>query len=750
MTSKKQSWKLAAGLTAAVLTTSLPLSAGGLLAVGSTAFAAEAKTGGMTKEEAVKKLQGYVSIPGDFKLERATYLDPERESFYDRPSWRLSWDDGKEGGIYATIDAKTGVLLDYSKYTEQREKGAGEASLEEEAALAKAKEFIKKVAPKDEQRKLSQPNEYKQLLPYYYSLGSEHTFAFTRVENEIPFLENGFQIVVSQDGEVVEYHRLWSDEALPDAKDVLGAAEAEKLLAERTSPSLVFVEKSSLTRQPLQDRSQYQLVYRYLESDPQFLDASSGKALNQRGEEAKESVFKPLGSAVRKTDGEDRVITKEEAQKIADQVIKLLPGSYRSDGNRGSGSSTGPDGIERRNWSFDYTPLHTQEKNVEPVKLRISDRGELIEYSSKERGFRAETGKKIEKAVSYEKASESAQQLVKTLLSDRLGEIYMIDRTPTEQQIEEQLERGQYYYIPFGWMKDGIPIEHAEFEVVVNPETGEAETLNLRGEGYPKIESPTAAKIDREAAKKVEQEQQKVLLTYYQPQANYYRAAPDKQKPLLVYRYVGDRGMVDAVTGEWISLDKQLEKTKASDISDHPDREALQFAVRLGLFPVIDGKVEPDKEVTRGEMAVIASHLIERIEFHRSYSLSSDEGRQPYRFDDVDPKHPLYGVVQKGVQTGLFAKKGSRFEPDRPITRAEVAEFVARLLGYGDLLDKTDIFSAPYGDVEKNAVPAIALVHAFGLLGEKGKADFKPNGTLTRAEAARLVQKLIELKKDYR
>lgn len=721
------------------------------MAGGGVAYAAEAasKAATLTKEQAIQKAQSYVKIPADYKLADANFFDPEKEGYFmEGPSWRLYWDQGNQGRMSMTIDAVTGQLLQYYTYGDENRKSA-DAAVGEEKALAVAEEFLQKVLKAEEMAKLSKPNEFSR--PRFTSW-NEYGFSFTRMENNIPFLENGVDVTVSRDGAIARYDRIWSPGPLPEVGEVLSQEEAEKQLAELTRPSLVFAEKSFLTGDHEVDYGKYQLVYRYTDKDPQFLDARTGAALNLLGQEAVAEDIQPLGSTVKKPIDDEKTITKEEAQKIADQVIKLLPGSYRSEGNRGSGGSTGPDGITRRSWSFEYTPLHIEGKTVNKVELEIGDRGELVGYSSNERRYPRETGKMIDKAVPYEQAVESAIKLVKTLLADQLGEIYLIDRAPSAKELALMHERGQYYTIPFGKMKGGIPIESAEFEVVVHPETGEAESLNLWRRSHSFAAEETVAKIDREAAKKAEQERKKVMLTYLLPQMNYYGGTPVKREPVLVYRYVGERGVVDAVTGEWMNLDKLNTKSEPSDIAEHPDREALVYAWEQGMFTVTDGKLEPDQEMTRGEVAKIAAKLLDRIEFHRVHYVYSgrDEEEKPYVFEDVDSKHPLYGVIQKSLQYGLIAKEGKRFEPDRLITRAEMADLIARLLGYGDLLNKTEIFTVPYGDLQKQSVPAAAIAYAHGLMTDKGKQSFQPNATLTRADMAKIIEQLMELKKEER
>lgn len=742
MTSRKKAQQLALGLSAAVLLTAVPVPLAGVWGNSlSKAYAAAQQAGSLTQEQAVQKVQQLLAIPADYKLERASYLDEKRDSPYDRPVWRLSWEKGKEGSLYATVDAVTGQLMQYSNYSEKRENGSSPA-ISEEQALRTAEQFLERAVPKAEREKLSKPNEYP-LRDVSPNLWGEHVFSFTRMEGDTPFLGNGFQLMVGRKGDVVSFQREWYQGDLPDGKAAIGVEEAERLLAEKANPSLVYAQVSELTGNYEADRNRYRLVYRYGQTDPQFVDAATGTVLNALGEPAEEGEIKPLGSTVNSRKA-DKLITREEAQKIAEELVKRLPGSYRSEGSSGGGSSSGPDGVETRHWDFEFTPLHVQGKDVEPVSISVSDRGELVEYRSEEPRFPDARGRKIEKPVSWEEAQESAIKLVKTLLSDRLGEIYLFDRKPSREYVEEVLERGRNFEIEFGWLKDGVPIEYRDFQVSVNPETGEAVELNLRGEGPLRVEE-TAAKIDRKAAAKAERERKKLTLTYSLPETPRYEMPAGDRKPLLVYRYVGDQGVVDAVTGEWLSFADLRKKEIPQDIDSHPEKEALQFAIREGMLTVTDGKMEPDKAATRGDMVQMLSRMVNRLEVHRRITpFEDDEARKPYRFADVDEKHPLYGVIQKAIQYGLIPEEGTRFEPDRPATRGEAAEMAARLLGYGELLEKPGLFASPYRDVEKRLVPAVALVHAYGLLPSPSADAFQPDKTLTRAEAAKLMKTLLD------
>lgn len=314
---------------------------------------------------------------------------------------------------------------------------------------------------------------------------------------------------------------------------MLPAAEAEQLLTEKAAPSLRYKELSSITGSYDSGRGKH-------------VDAVAGKVINALGNPAESKPVQPLGtSRAGKADSEKRV-TKQQAQQIAEQLIQKLPGEYRSDG------------IEIRSWNFEFTPLQAKDKPATPVQLSINDRGQLEEFILNERSRFGETGRKIANAVPWKTAEDSAVKLVKTLYADRLGEISLLDQKTSDAYIEDLLERGRSYEVSFGWLKNGVPLENAEFSVQVNPQTGEAENMWVRPRSLPDLVAASGEKaVEVSAAKKTGQEHKTLTLTYYQPKAGVWDLPAPDAAPLLAYRYAGDEGVVDAETGEWISFEQE-------------------------------------------------------------------------------------------------------------------------------------------------------------------------------------------------
>jgi hypothetical protein len=648
----------------------------------------------------------------------------------------MSWENG-DARIYVDLSASTGVIQQYSRYVEKPDSVSANP-LDEEAALQVAVRFLERVTSPEERAKLSEANEYADSLMYFGGL-QDHSFTFTRVENGLPFLENGFEITLDKQGEVQSFWRRWYDGELPAPNDVISKEEAEKLLSQEMAPSLLYRSRPGMYADS-SDRYANRLVYRFDTLDPQFVNAADGTVINALGEPAEARKIEPLGRTV-SDPGERKTITQDEAQRIADQVVKKLPGTYRSEGSRGGGGSSGPDGIERKYWSFEYTPLHESKESAQPLEIAIGDRGELVEYRRYANRF-GNSGPITGEVVSWEQAEKSAVELVKQLLDDRLGEIYLTGTKPDEKLIQQELNRGSSYSISFGWLHQGVPVEHANFRVEVDPKTGEALELRIFPEDLNPITGDPTTVVDLEEARQAIVAEQTLMLTYYQPQPAMYFPMNATGEPLLVYRYAGDSGFVDASTGEWISEAQILESSKPQDIADHPQKEALELAVRYGLLQVTDGKLEPEKQVTRGEMAQILSRLSDRPEFHRHFFFD-DEEEEPFTFADVDEQHPLFGVIQKNLREGYIEKAGRHFEPDKPVTRAQAAEMLARLLGYKDLLDNAEIFQSPFTDLQSDQVAAVSILHGEGIFPGKTADRFEPDGTLTRAELAHVLQALF-------
>lgn len=118
------------------------------------------------------------------------------------------------------------------------------------------------------------------------------------------------------------------------------------------------------------------------------------------------------------------------------------------------------------------------------------------------------------------------------------------------------------------------------------------------------------------------------------------------------------------------------------------------------------------------------------------------EGYEPSMYTDVSDSYWAAGSIAKLNETGLI--KGyvdGTFKPAQTITRAEAAVIIARALN----LNTTNI--TEYADVATShyAHSAIQAVSDAGIIMGREEGKFSPNGQLTRAETATILKRAYKL-----
>ncbi len=154
-----------------------------------------------------------------------------------------------------------------------------------------------------------------------------------------------------------------------------------------------------------------------------------------------------------------------------------------------------------------------------------------------------------------------------------------------------------------------------------------------------------------------------------------------------------------------------------------------------------EGEFRPDLEITRAEIASIFEGLLVGQTFY---------DKNEIHFHDVNPQdwfyRPVTFMTKQGYMSGY---PQGYFEPNMPITRAELVTVLSRYQnvtgGNGGTIQFSDI------NAEHWAYSDLLLASEFGWL--KGYADnqFRPNASITRAEAVTLINRVLSRKphKEY-
>lgn len=170
---------------------------------------------------------------------------------------------------------------------------------------------------------------------------------------------------------------------------------------------------------------------------------------------------------------------------------------------------------------------------------------------------------------------------------------------------------------------------------------------------------------------------------------------------------------------------------------------AVQYVTDCGLFGGTSvATFDPNGPMKRGMFATVLGHLDER-----SYGLLSDKVPS---FSDVNSNAYYAKYITWAKENGIIiGVGGNMFEPERKITREEMAQILCNYLKYRENDIKFEIANtegfADRSSVSSFAVDAVDTIYRFGIINGVGNNIFAPKNTATRAEVAQMLNRFIYL-----
>ncbi len=171
-------------------------------------------------------------------------------------------------------------------------------------------------------------------------------------------------------------------------------------------------------------------------------------------------------------------------------------------------------------------------------------------------------------------------------------------------------------------------------------------------------------------------------------------------------------------------------KITFNDIFGHWAKAMIENIAARGIingYP--DGSFRPNDPITREHIAVMIA---------RAFDL--EPKREATIFSDVPTNHPYYEAIMQLQQAGIIDGSDGAFNPDAPMTRAQMAKVI--VLAFGLTPGGTSNFQ----DVSKThwSYDYIAALEAHGIaLGDNGK--FNPNEPVTRSEFVAFLYRAFNL-----
>ena len=351
--------------------------------------------------------------------------------------------------------------------------------------------------------------------------------------------------------------------------------------------------------------------------------------------------------------------------------------------------------------------------------------GEIIQYHDIKSEVLKEMGKepKVDKPLSNKKALDQAIKYLKEFSPSYLHHY----AKPIEQSPWKD-EQGAITF-SFPRVVDGIPVNGDQISVRLSAD-GSLLGLNVDYQNIDKWPSSKAV-ISKEEATAKFLEQLSLDLRYIK-----VGNIKDDHHYHLVYSPVYNKNpfsFLDATTGEWkVLFDGAENRPKVS----HPSaEEELNFLIQAGILDVKDvNTFNADAAITKGEAIEVMMKSLTR--FYNDYYPEQENISQS--FENIDPKHPLYQVIERAATMKILDSDEATFDLNAPLTKEELSVWYIRALNLELAAKNSSIYTLNFRDavqVQAKYKGHVALAHSLGLLTTSNNY-FKPNEKVTYAQLA--------------
>ncbi|PZE22502.1 S-layer homology domain-containing protein [Paenibacillus xerothermodurans] len=731
----------------------------------------------ISREQAIELAKQYVTVPGDYALQGVNYHTDKYGSRGSRGSWHLSFtkqDDKRHyGNISVSVDSDSGQLL--SHYIHENDPGKKPVfppKVDQAQAKQIAWDYIAKLNP-----------DKKEHLTYYKEAGhhnrkplagnAQYTFRFARTANNIVFPQNSIHVTVDGEGKINSYNVDWNSAIsfVPPDKPISTeqAAEQFKKLAE-VRLQYLLPPAGSGTSEPLLS---YQM-------DAFMLDAHTGAALLPSGI-PKESVpamtlvsERPLTEVPK----EPLKLTKEQAADLVKQKLplpadaKLENASYQENIDPRTGTASSQ-------WELSWSTAAGAANNHPNIHASVdSNSGAVLRYTRQDyRPLRSSEGTEPGKEMlSRDQLKDKATEYVKNLLPTYAHELWLQPEADSASMPVMQ----QMTNIGFNFRRivNGVYTEYESANINLDRKTGDIVEYhsNVTPTRYPSARPQT---ITAEQAKETLLSLYDIELQYitvHKGSLNYkgmamalpvekyntmvaageikHDAQAEKPETKLAYNLKPKAQLfepiyLDAVTGQWKHRDTnavvQPVTAEPTDIQGHWAEEALRLMLDYQALDVIDGKVQPDGLITRGEMIKMLLTALNGGYYPVGAGLYAERTAS---FADVAKNSKYFAYIENAIDRKLIDRSSDTFYPEGTLSRAEIADLIVRGLGYRQLSQVEGLFTLKATDVD--GIPtkgSIAIVNALSIMSLEG-GKFSPNVQVTRAQAATIFYKFLQVRSE--
>lgn len=707
-----------------------------------------------TQEQAVAKLRELFP-----SLKDATVSSVQLGSTQSYPPpvnqmiWNIQWtiqEGNGSHGFNSRVDAINGDILDtYLYFSRENNDAYYPPKISQTQALEIAKAFVAKAASsvKSNDLKLEENANYN-YFPSSLFGPVQYNYRFNILKNGIPSGTDSINIVVDGNGEINQFYRSSPGLEYPSAQPKITLEQAEKIFAEQFEVGLFYIPvyKSGKV-------NQWILGWRPVEQSLYSIDALTGKRIDAVGKESTSSsvVYSDVVKEkdVFQTRSSNTELSAKEAAKLVEKVAyipadrKLANQSLENDYQDKN----------RKVWQLSWS-ANANERYMggfpEQSSARVDAKtGEIIEFQLQTYGYTDSKntapapagGKKL----SQTEAKARANSLINSLYPLASQNLKLIEYGDSMNVNVD----GSGYNYQFIRYHQGVPVSDSTVTISLDLYGRLISYMGNRIQDLDKITQSPDATITKKEALESYKTKFKAELKYSQIGGYYNYNSYVAPKLKLVYEtsFIDANGwyqVIDAVTGKWSAIYDQYQQgvqIPATDIKGHSAEQALSELVKYSVItPDTDGKVNPDQEISVGDWLTLVAKA--SAPYYSNYYSSNE----PKAVAGVKPEDPYYDAVYYAFERKWINKDDS-LQVNSKLTREQLAVQLTSFLKYNKLsvyLDKdltVNQFSDSSSITNKGAV---ALVVKLGLL-QDDNGKFNPQQNVTKAQAASVIMKLVEL-----
>ncbi|MBY9078618.1 S-layer homology domain-containing protein [Paenibacillus sp. HN-1] len=715
----------------------------------STADPAKAK---FTKEQAIAKVRELFPELKDAEVSNVqlgiTNVSPAPSN---QMVWDIQWSFRTGTGSFgfsSQVDAINGDLIStYINLGDQDNESYYPPALTRDQALEKAKAFITKAATSisADDLEVSNSNYYYASNPSLFG-PAQYGFYFTVKHGGISSAFENVTIGIDGNGLVKMFNKSAERWNYPTTKAAVSAQQAEQTFKSKFDVELVYIPvygTSGLNR--------WVLGWKPVDTALYPIDASSGSRL---------SIIDGTVSTVSQTVYADvpqlqarftprsssEEITNDEAVQAVKKIV-TIPTSLRLNSSTLFGGYTGN---ERKVWNLFWIQSGALGGMMSQTSASVDAlTGQIISYNKSQDltgGSAADSAKPKTGKLTYKQSKDKAIAMINKLYPNASSSLKL---AVPEKNVPNADGGYGFQFIRF---VNGIRVDDGGIVVTLD---GDGNLVNYYTSQLTELDGSKLKRSDVKISKDDALAQLIGLYTtklQYQSFGGYGATGYTDPVVKLVYApvdaeaAVSPQRILDAVTGvltPQFQLQNQLQNdASVTDIKGNPAEEALSTLVKYNiLVPDESGKVKPDAQLTTGEWLTWMGNAL------TAGNLSAYVGIQDRKaIAGIAPDSSYYPAVAYAAQNKWIAS-GSAFNPDTPLTREQFAVLLTSLVGYDKFSAylENDPSVTGFSDAAQiSRKGEVAVAVRLGLLeGQIGK--FNPAGAVTRADAAKVIMKLVEL-----